>query len=195
MPLKPSYLLLAGGGAIIAYSGLRGKNVGSAFRDVISGQSPKEALAANAIIGGSAGSVAGGGVPFTGDIGAIASDAMRYQGLGYVWAGSGSKPGIWDCSSFVSYVLNKDLGIAIPGYKPHTFGGRGHGPTVAVYRVWTGAHTVSSPQPGDLVCFGVSHIGIYIGNGKMISALNTRSGTVVSNVFSNPTYRRVGRAA
>lgn len=65
MPLKPSYLLVAGGGAIIAYSGLRGKNIGSAFRDVISGQSPAQALAANVIKGGSGGipglGISGGG--------------------------------------------------------------------------------------------------------------------------------------
>jgi hypothetical protein len=51
MPLKPSYLLIAGGGAIIAYSGLKGKNIGSAFRDVLGGHSPATALNANAIKG------------------------------------------------------------------------------------------------------------------------------------------------
>jgi peptidoglycan DL-endopeptidase CwlO len=191
MPVKPSYLLLAGGGAVIAYSGLRGKSVSSAFRDVIAGQSPKDALAANSIVGGSAGN-AGGGMTFSGDSSAIASDALRYEGLGYVWGGNGSKPGIWDCSSYFTYVANHDLGIAVPGYKPHTFGGHGHGPTVAVYRFWKGAHTVTTPQPGDYVCFGISHMGIYLGNGKMISALNPSLGTRVTSVFSNPLYRRVG---
>jgi peptidoglycan DL-endopeptidase CwlO len=192
MPLKPSYLLLAGAGAIVAYSGFKGKNLSSSFHAVISGKSPAEALAANAITGTPGGSLAGGGSVFTGSPSAIADDAMRYQGLGYKWAGNGSTPGNWDCSSFVSYVLNHDLGIAIPGYKPHTFGGHGHGPVVAMYRVWGGAHTVSTPESGDLICFGVTHIGIYIGGGKMISALNPSMGTKVTNVFSGPTYRRVG---
>jgi hypothetical protein len=52
MPLKASYLALVGGGAIVAYSGFKGKGLGSAVRDVITGQNPKNALAANAITGG-----------------------------------------------------------------------------------------------------------------------------------------------
>src|SRR5580700_3533792 len=51
MPLKPSYLLMAGGGAIVAYSGFKGKGVGSAIRSVLSGQSPKSALSSLTISG------------------------------------------------------------------------------------------------------------------------------------------------
>lgn len=51
MPLKPSYLLLLGGGAVVAYAGFKGKNVSSALRDVIAGQSPTQALEANKIKG------------------------------------------------------------------------------------------------------------------------------------------------
>lgn len=191
MPVKPSYLFVAGAGAVIAYSGFKGKGIGSAFHAVISGQSPAEAIAANGIIGGKA---ATGGSTFTGSMDSIASDAMQYQGQGYVWGGNGSRPGIWDCSSFYSYVVNHDLGIRIPGYAPHSFGGHGHGPTVAVYRLWSGARTVATPQPGDMVCFGVTHMGIYIGGGKMISALNSSLGTKVTQVFTNPTYRRLNAA-
>lgn len=53
MPLKPSYLLLVGGGAVVAYSGFKGKGLGSAVRDVITGQSPANAVKANQIAGGS----------------------------------------------------------------------------------------------------------------------------------------------
>jgi hypothetical protein len=53
MPLKASYLFLVGGGAIVAYSGFKGKGLGSAIRDVITGQSPANAAKANAIAGGS----------------------------------------------------------------------------------------------------------------------------------------------
>jgi hypothetical protein len=58
MPLKPSYLMLIGGGAIVAYSGLKGKGIGSAFRNVIAGQAPSGATPANLITGsnGSGGS-------------------------------------------------------------------------------------------------------------------------------------------
>lgn len=61
MPLKPSYLLLVGGGAIVAYSGLKGKGVSSALRSVISGQNPKFALSANNIAGTPASGGGGGG--------------------------------------------------------------------------------------------------------------------------------------
>lgn len=44
MPLKPSYLLLTGGGAIVAYSGIKGKGISSAVRSVIAGQSPANAI-------------------------------------------------------------------------------------------------------------------------------------------------------
>jgi hypothetical protein len=63
MPLKPSYLFLAGAGAIVAYSGFKGKNVGSALRDIISGQSPTAALSANTIKGGSVPGLGIGGGP------------------------------------------------------------------------------------------------------------------------------------
>jgi hypothetical protein len=52
MPLKASYLALTGAGAIIAYSGFKGKGLGSAVRDVITGQDPRNAAKANAITGG-----------------------------------------------------------------------------------------------------------------------------------------------
>ncbi|MBF1679630.1 MAG: C40 family peptidase, partial [Rothia sp.] len=38
----------------------------------------------------------------------------------------------------------------------------------------------SNPQPGDIVFQnGYSHVGIYLGDGKMISALNPTNGTLV----------------
>ena len=72
-------------------------------------------------------------------------------------SGDASSPGNWDCSSFVSYVLGHDLGLALPGngrfgepgYPPNS-----HGPVVVDYANWQGARTVPAPpQPGDLCCF------------------------------------------
>ena len=40
MPLKPSYLLLAGAGAIVAVAGVKGWGIGQTFRDVIAGKNP-----------------------------------------------------------------------------------------------------------------------------------------------------------
>ena len=57
------------------------------------------------------------------------------------------------------------------------------------------ATPTTTPQPGDLVSQnGGNHIGIYIGGGKMISALNPAQGTFVHSVNAMPvdgyyTYR------
>ena len=46
----------------------------------------------------------------------------------------------------------------------------------------------SNPQPGDLVIQnGGSHVGIYLGNGQMISALNPSQGTQVHAVSAMST--------
>lgn len=49
MPVKGSHLVLIGAGAVIAYSGFKGKGIGSAFRATISGKSPASASSANLI--------------------------------------------------------------------------------------------------------------------------------------------------
>lgn len=137
----------------------------------------------------------------------IAADALKWQGQGYVYGGSASRPGLWDCSSFVSWVLGHDLGLALPGGK---WGGAGfppdsHGPVVESYASWKGAITVQSPARGDLVCFvgqGTSgHIGIVLGPDQMVSALDSSQGTLVTPItgYGPPgapiVYRRVVAAA
>lgn len=137
----------------------------------------------------------------------IASDALRYRGQGYSYGGPAARPGDWDCSSFVSYVLGHDLGMGLPGGK---WGGPGmppgsHGPVVTSYASWGGAVTVNAPARGDLVCFvgsGTSgHIGIVLGPNQMVSALDSASGTLVTPItgYGPPgapiVYRRVLGAA
>lgn len=119
---------------------------------------------------------------------AIAADALRYRGVGYVYAGTGSRPGDWDCSSFISYVLGHDLGLKLPGgqsWLSATSGGRSHGPVVEDYAAW-GIPT-DSPRLGDMVCWiGAGpggHIGIVLGANKMISALDTAQGTLVTPII------------
>lgn len=121
--------------------------------------------------------------------GTISGDALKYAGLGYVYGGTGTRPGDWDCSSFVSYVLGHDLGLALPGgghwnaagYPPHT-----HGPVVTDYSSWSGAKPVRSPAAGDLCCWVGSgtggHIGIAISGTRMISALDSSQGTVITPI-------------
>lgn len=101
----------------------------------------------------------------------IVSIAKQYTGVPYVWGGS--TPAGFDCSGFISYALNKSGNDT-----PRT--------NAAGY--YNMASKVSTPQAGDLVFFsgtykaGISHVGIYIGNGQMISA--TSSGVKVDNVHS-----------
>jgi cell wall-associated NlpC family hydrolase len=91
-----------------------------------------------------------------------ASIAARYLGVPYVWGGA--SPGGFDCSGLVMYVYAQ-LGVSLPHY------------TVSQWDATTPIPT-SALAPGDLVFFdGLSHVGIYIGNGQFIHAPHT--GTVV----------------
>jgi cell wall-associated NlpC family hydrolase len=119
---------------------------------------------------------------------AIAADALKYKGAGYVYGGTAASVGDWDCSSFVSYVLGHDLGLALPG---GVWGGAGmppnaHGPVVTDYASWASTVGVTSPQAGDLCCWvgtgTAGHIGIAISGTQMISALNGTLGTLVTAI-------------
>lgn len=100
----------------------------------------------------------------------ITGTAMSYQGAGYVWGGT--TPSGWDCSGFVQYVYAQN-GIDLP----RTAAAQGAAGT-----------PTSNPQPGDLVIQnGGSHVGIYLGNGQMISALNPSQGTQVHAVSAMST--------
>lgn len=103
-----------------------------------------------------------------------------YQGLGhpYVWGGTSFANG-WDCSGFVQWAYAQ-AGVALPRTEQ-----------------WLPMVQTNNPQPGDIVVQNPdgpnhwSHIGIYIGNGKMISALNPSVGTFMhapGDVSSSSSY-------
>ena len=90
---------------------------------------------------------------------AIFSEAEKYIGYPYVWGGS-SPSTSFDCSGYVSWVINHS------GWNVGRLGAQG------LYNICT---PTSSPRPGDLVFFkgtydtpGVSHCGIYVGDGRML---------------------------
>jgi len=90
---------------------------------------------------------------------------LAYTGIGrpYVWGGT--TPNGWDCSGFTQWVYAQ-TGISIPRVN-----------------AWTAMKPTSTPQPGDLVMQnGGAHVGIYVGNGMMISALNPSQGTLLHSV-------------
>ncbi len=94
---------------------------------------------------------------------AIVSEAMKYLGVPYVWGGS--TPSGFDCSGFTSYIA-KTLGLGtISRTSQEQFASDG------------AFVTKSELLPGDFIYFQkngvVHHVGIYIGDGKMIHAPHT----------------------
>ena len=94
---------------------------------------------------------------------AMLEEAEKYLGTPYVWGGSTPETG-FDCSGYVCWVLNES--------------GWDVGRTTA-NGLWQQATKISEAEakPGDLVFFegtydtpGASHVGIYVGDGMMISA-------------------------
>ena len=113
-----------------------------------------------------------------------AADAVNYGmaqvGDAYVYGASG--PDAFDCSGLTMMAWAQG-GVSLP----HSASAQsGMGTPVSS----------SDLQPGDLVFYysPVSHVGIYIGNGKIVHAANPDSGVEVSDVFSMPFSgaRRVG---
>jgi len=186
MPAKGMYLIAAGGGAILLWSGFRGKKWSETLRNVISGKNPAITTTSYPITSSAAAfttqdtTAVAAHASVTGTSENIAQDAMRYIGSGYVWGGApGSGSGHWDCSSFVNAVVGRDLGLAIPMYKAGTYHGQSHGPTTGIWLVWTGAFTIKKQDmvPGDLVIWQ-THMGIVTRPGRYVSAYDTQEGTL-----------------
>ena len=94
---------------------------------------------------------------------AIYKEAQKYVGTPYVWGCSTPETG-FDCSGYVCWVYNQN------GYDVGRTTANG---------LWQKSQHISEAEakPGDLVFFegtydtpGKSHVGIYLGNGKMVSA-------------------------
>lgn len=98
--------------------------------------------------------------------------AQAWLGIPYVFGGC-SRSGV-DCSCLVQNVYAA-VGI--------------HLPRVAVDQ-FNATTSISDPRPGDLVFFantyepGISHVGIYIGNGMQINAPTTGQVVSVAPVFT-----------
>jgi cell wall-associated NlpC family hydrolase len=105
---------------------------------------------------------------------AIITTAKKHIGVPYVWGGT--TPSGFDCSGFVQYVF-KQHGVSLNRTTRTQYQ---HGSFV----------TKSNLQPGDLVFFqntyttGISHVGIYIGNGDFIHASSSK-GVVISSLSNS----------
>lgn len=91
---------------------------------------------------------------------AIVDYACQFIGNPYVWGGTSLTNGA-DCSGFVQSVF-KNFGINLP----RTSGEMRSSGTAVNY---------SDAMPGDIVCYD-GHVGIYMGNGQIVNAINSRKG-------------------
>ena len=113
--------------------------------------------------------------PVSGSGSSIVNYAMQYVGYPYVWGASG--PSGFDCSGFTKWVVQNTLGKNITQ-------------DMAVQISMGTPVSRSALQPGDLVFFqntykfGLSHVGIYIGNGQFVHAENENTGVRVSDINS-----------
>ncbi|MCC6444858.1 MAG: C40 family peptidase [Armatimonadetes bacterium] len=110
----------------------------------------------------------------TGGSGSVVGTAYAYQGMPYRRGGTTSRSG-FDCSGFTRYIYRKS-GVNLPHSSRSQYGvGR--------------PVSKSGLQKGDLVFFrttrrGISHVGIYAGNGKFIHASNHSRGVTVDSLGS-----------
>ena len=94
---------------------------------------------------------------------ALYEEAKKHVGTSYVWGGSTPETG-FDCSGYICWILNQN------GYDVGRTTANG---------LWNKCQHISEAEakPGDLVFFkgtydtpGMSHVGLYLGNGMMLSA-------------------------
>jgi cell wall-associated NlpC family hydrolase len=103
--------------------------------------------------------------------------AIAQMGDPYVYGGTG--PNAWDCSGLVMKAFAA-AGISLP---------RVVGPQMAASR----RVSMDSLQPGDLVAYGdMSHIGIYLGKGKVVHAPHPGRSVEITGLSHFSVAGRVG---
>lgn len=104
--------------------------------------------------------------------------AKQYLGVPYKWGGNDPASGL-DCSGFTKLVYGQ-LGIELPRTSAQQA------------TVGTKVSSLAAAQPGDLVFFNspVSHVGIYLGDGKMIDAPKSGDVVRIRDVYETPTHIR-----
>ena len=107
--------------------------------------------------------------------------AKQYLGVPYVYGGA--SPSGFDCSGLIYYIA-KNMGYSVPRTATNQ---------------WNAGYTKvsrSELQPGDLVFFTntyhsskyITHVGIYVGDGKFLHASSPTSGGVIITPLSNSYY-------
>lgn len=100
----------------------------------------------------------------------IVNYALQFVGNRYVYGGTNPNTGA-DCSGFTSYVMRNTVGVELP----HSSAAQSRQGRLI---------SAEEARPGDLVCYSngrrINHVGIYIGEGKIVHASNERNGIRVS---------------
>ena len=96
---------------------------------------------------------------------AVAEYALQFVGNPYVYGGTSLTNGA-DCSGFVMSVY-ANFGVSLP----HS--------SAADRKQGTAVDGLSNAQPGDLICYS-GHVALYIGNGQIVHAANSKKGIIVS---------------
>ncbi len=103
----------------------------------------------------------------------IVDYAMQYLGNKYVHGGQSLASGT-DCSGFTSLIY-AEFGYSLSRTPAGQLSDAGRG------------IDYSEIQPGDVICYGsngtCSHVALYIGDGQIIHAANSRKGVIISNAL------------
>lgn len=102
---------------------------------------------------------------------AIVDYALQYEGYRYVHGGRSLSSGT-DCSGFTCYIY-ADFGYSISRTPDGQYSKAGR------------AISYEEIQPGDIICYSsnggksCTHVALYIGDGKIIHAANSRKGVII----------------
>ena len=117
---------------------------------------------------------------------AMIAEAEKYLGYPYVWGGSNPSTS-FDCSGFVCWVVN------------HSGWNLGRTSAQGLFNACTPVSR-GNARPGDLIFFkgtydtpGVSHVGIYVGNNRMIHCGNPISYTIINTQYWQRHFYAFGR--
>ena len=117
---------------------------------------------------------------------AMLAEAEKYLGMPYVWGGS-SPATSFDCSGFISWVLN------------HSGWNVGRMTANGLFNYCTPVSSTNA-KPGDLIFFqgtydtaGASHVGLYVGGGMMIHCGDPISYANINTSYWQSHYLTFGR--
>lgn len=103
----------------------------------------------------------------------IVNDALAFVGYPYVYGGNDPYTGV-DCSGFTKYILGNTAGVSLNR-------------TAASQATQGHAVSAEEARPGDLVFYSgggyINHVAIYMGDGRIVHASNSRVGITTSDMY------------